>query len=170
MCTTITQNLLHARRGGWSQHFLGRAGSSFSNPHFLFADKTWNGHFDQQKRREERHWESSAMFLVMAWFFKSKIRFLSSKRFGYKIWMYKILWRLEYDILTTKSRTRLILFSKELTHFRSKDLADFSTYDTQISGATVKHVLQNKYNWSVPPQYVNFKTKNIIDNDDLYIL
>ncbi len=124
MCTTITQNLLHARRGGWPLYFLGRAGSRFSNPHFLFADKTWNGHFDQQKRREERHWESSSMVLVMAWFFKSKIRFLSSKSFGYKIWMYKILWRLENDVYTTKSRKRLILFAKVLAHFRSKEQAD----------------------------------------------
>ncbi len=46
---------------------------------------------------------------------------------------------------TTKSRTRVILFPKSIGtfHFRSNELVDYSTYDTQIlclTGATEKHV------------------------------
>ncbi len=61
-----------------------------------------------------------------------------------------LLWRLEIDVHTMKSRTRVILFSKRTgAHFRFKQLVDFSTYNTQIScltSATVKHVIRNKSN------------------------
>jgi len=66
----------------------------------------------------------------------------------------------DWKMFTQRSQEHEWFYSlKVLAHFRSKELVDFSTYDTQISGSTVKHVLRNKYSWTVLPQYVNFLTK-----------
>ncbi len=164
MCTTITQNLLHARGGGgWSLHFLGRAGSSFSTHHFLFADKTWNGHFDPKNVGRNGcgiHCKFGLIHdvLVMTWFLKSQNPVFLTKNVNVKKNCED--WKMMFTLGSLEHEWFYSL--KVLTHFRSKELADFPTYDTHISGATGKHVLRNKYNWTVPPQYVNFITKKLM--------